>query len=1455
MNRFSRVASATPAFGRNMFGSMIHLLNGRPSRGGCTRRARDRRGRLNTGLRGELLEKKNLCAALVAADFGWAMDIGLSSDSDSHHIAADSQGNVYVTGAFFGTLDFDPGPDTRTLTSATETGSRFSNPDIFLAKFSSGGQFIWLKQFGAAGSDSVRGICVDIADNVTIAGQFHGQVDFDPGANTSILTADANYSNVFVVQMSASGDFKWARQFEGVGDDETTSLAVDPSGNLLISGTFYSSCDFDPGPASAILNTTTGTTGTGFVVSLTSAGDFRWVRQYSGIPTALAVDANGNALVAGTFYSSMRLDPSDAGRRLLSSNGSGAAYVIQLTNTGQLSWARHFGGTSGSYSSSATGLALAVDSQRNVLLGGYFKGTAGFDSAVSALTFASNGNTDGVLMKWTPTGSLVWADRFGSVGYDRVSALAVTNGDRIVAAGEFEFTVDFDVGSNLETKTSAGGEDSFVLGLAADGSYRWVQQFGGLTAATYAASMAVRAGQDVLLAGVYVNDVYSLPGSSLRILHPRGSGDATSINSSRSGGDRSNSSGNWGGYGMLVHDTVLDSVPAVTLAVSPASVTEDVATNLAYTFTRTAPTTSALTVNYTVGGTATLGTDYTGISATGTTATVTFAAGSATATVTVDPTADTTAESDETVILTLVSGTGYTIGTTTPVTGTITNTNNDLPAISLAVSPASVTEDGTTNLVYTFTRTGPTASALAVNYTVGGIANLGTDYTGISATGTTATVTFAAGSATATVIVDPTVDTIAESDETVILTLASGTGYTIGTTTPATGTINNVDLTAIITVAPASADKAEGKGSAPTPFTFTVTRTGVLTGASSVAWAAAGSGASQATAADFANRRLPSGTVTFSAGETTKTITVNVVADSLAEPDEGFTVTLSLPSGATLGVPSQAAGTIRAPAPPKPPQRPIVQALPRVIVAGPAAPVSRGTDAVFVVTLSSPAGAGKSITVNYTTLNGSAKAGQHYTPTKASLVFTGQETTKTIFVPTNIDSATRPFKPDRFSLRLTSAPGAKIAGSVATATIAPIPLGLAISDVTLEEGNAGTKQARFVVTLGTPSDQPVTVDYATADGSAYVTDGDFTAIPKTTLTFTPGDKPYKIVTVDVAGDTTSEGNEIFFVNLSNASGAAITKATGTATIRNDDSAAKTASEFQIMVDYATSAYGAVPLEIRAICEKVAKRWSEVIVGDLPSVNDPALGFVDDFRMTVTMGLLGSATGTDKENNTLANAKPLSFRKDGAKLPWLGITGIDPADTNPQLLESTLLHEFGHALGLDRGVWVRNNLVLSLTDGPIYVGQNAIREFNMIYGEHVRGIPLEKNGGEGTAGAHWSEAVMKTELMTGFAGPGTFEPLSKITVGALADIGYQVDYARADPFTRPAGVTVPSYASGGLPNGGGSTGGGSTGGGSAPLRGGQPAALFAAAGTLSQTGPTAVKSAVFASYRRRTAIAG
>ncbi|TRU37621.1 MAG: hypothetical protein EWV78_06785, partial [Microcystis aeruginosa Ma_MB_F_20061100_S20D] len=318
-------------------------------------------------------------------------------------------------------------------------------------------------------------------------------------------------------------------------------------------------------------------------------------------------------------------------------------------------------------------------------------------------------------------------------------------------------------------------------------------------------------------------------------------------------------------------------LPTITLAVSPSSVLENGLNNLIYTFTRSGVTTNPLTVNYSISGTATNGSDYTSIPTS-----VTFAANATTATVIVDPTADTTVESDETVILTLATGTGYTIGTPDAVIGTITN--DDLPSITLAISPASVTEDGTSNLIYTFTRTGDTTNPLTVNYTVDGTATNGSDYTSIPTS-----VTFAANSATATVTVDPTADTTVESDETVILTLAAGTGYTVGTTNPVTGTINNDDFSQLsinnITVVEGLDNNAiltvTVDNPNPQPITFNYTTAPI-----------------DATAnVDYTSK---TGTITIAANTSTATINIPILNDNLNEADEIFTVTLSNPVNATI---------------------------------------------------------------------------------------------------------------------------------------------------------------------------------------------------------------------------------------------------------------------------------------------------------------------------------------------------------------------------------------------------------------------------------------------------------------------------------------------------------------------------------------------------------------------------
>ena len=158
------------------------------------------------------------------------------------------------------------------------------------------------------------------------------------------------------------------------------------------------------------------------------------------------------------------------------------------------------------------------------------------------------------------------------------------------------------------------------------------------------------------------------------------------------------------------------------------------------------------------------------------------------------PTADSTPEADETVVLTVTSGTGYNVGSPSSATGTIVN---DDTVVTVAVSPSSVAEGGS-DLVYTFTRTGVTASSLTVNFSIGGSASFGSDYTQTGATTftpPTGTVTFGPGSSTAAVDVTPLSDCAIEGPETVQFTVTAGTGYLVGSPSSATGTITNTPET------------------------------------------------------------------------------------------------------------------------------------------------------------------------------------------------------------------------------------------------------------------------------------------------------------------------------------------------------------------------------------------------------------------------------------------------------------------------------------------------------------------------------------------------------------------------------------------------------------------------------------------------------------------------------------
>ena len=278
------------------------------------------------------------------------------------------------------------------------------------------------------------------------------------------------------------------------------------------------------------------------------------------------------------------------------------------------------------------------------------------------------------ITKYNPDGTKVWTKLWGTSGDDYAGALTTGNDGSIYVSGS--------TSGYLDVQTNSGYSDAFITKYNSDGSKVWTKILG---TSRYGGAKALTTGND---GAIYVG-------------YTDGNGYASQ---------------------RLAFITKYQDAPAgtITLAVTAASITEDGTPNLVYTFTRTGSTTNALTINYDIAGTADA-TDYTGATP-GTGKTITFAAGSATATITIDPTADALVEPDETVILTLSSGTDYTIGTTNSITGTILNddTINQAPT-DLTLSNSTIAENqaiGTA--IGTFTSTDPdTGNTLSYSLVTG----------------------------------------------------------------------------------------------------------------------------------------------------------------------------------------------------------------------------------------------------------------------------------------------------------------------------------------------------------------------------------------------------------------------------------------------------------------------------------------------------------------------------------------------------------------------------------------------------------------------------------------------------------------------------------------------------------------------------------------------------------------
>lgn len=198
----------------------------------------------------------------------------------------------------------------------------------------------------------------------------------------------------------------------------------------------------------------------------------------------------------------------------------------------------------------------------------------------------------------------------------------------------------------------------------------------------------------------------------------------------------------------------------------------------------------------------------------------------------------------------------------------------------------------------------------------------------------------------------------------------------------------------------------------------------------------------------------------------------------------------------------------------------------------------------------------------------------------------------------------------------------------------------------------------------------------------------------------------------------------------------------------------------------------------------ADRWASAIVGDLPSV-------VVDGEVVDDVLILAQGTPIDGAGGILGQAGPTHLRpasSAAAYLPAKGIMSFDTADLEKMAQNGTLndviTHEMGHVLGIGT-IWDRKGLLKGAgTANPTFDGKIAKREYRALRGSSgSRRVPLENTGGPGTADSHWREIIFRNELMSGFIGDGG-NPISRVTIGSLQDIGYTVDMDAAEAYTLP-----------------------------------------------------------------------
>lgn len=404
---------------------------------------------------------------------GWR-EGGVNSDL-GFSITTDNLGNIYVTGSFRGTVTF----------GATSINS-IGNDDVFIVKYNSVNGFQWAKRAGGSDDDKGYGITTDSNGNIYLTGYFNSIANFNTPANFGTNDViSAGFADIFVAKYSNNGQILWVKRAGGDVSDLGFDICVNNNGEVVITGTFGLTANFNTPSTTGSNQITSSGFGDVFIAKYSTNGVIQWIKRagsYANDDAGLGVcfDMFGSIVVTGFFYGTANFNtPSSTGNNELTSAGASDIFISKYDTNGNLFWVRRAGGTLDD-----TGRSISANNQSNsIYLTGYFGGIANFNTPstwnVNELTSA--GESDAFVCKFNSSGDLMWEKRIGGNLNDSGNAIYTDNNENLFVTGDFRGICNFNTPSNpsINILSSNGDYDIFIVKIDKLGNIIWIKGGGG----------------------------------------------------------------------------------------------------------------------------------------------------------------------------------------------------------------------------------------------------------------------------------------------------------------------------------------------------------------------------------------------------------------------------------------------------------------------------------------------------------------------------------------------------------------------------------------------------------------------------------------------------------------------------------------------------------------------------------------------------------------------------------------------------------------------------------------------------------------------------------------------------------------------------------------------------------------------------------------------------------------